>query len=387
MSAAVHPRVVLFALATGGFAIGTTEFATMSLLPAFAADLRIDAPTAGHVISAYALGVVAGAPVIAALAAKMARRTLLILLMAAFALTNAASALAPSYGALMVARFFCGMPHGAYFGVAALVAADVAPEGRKAQAVGWVMTGLTVATIVGVPLANVLGQAFGWRWGFAVVAGLAVVTAVLLAGWTPYVPPHPEASAVRELRALRNPQIWLTLGAGAIGFGGIFAVYTYLASTLVGVTHVSERWLPLVLVVFGLGMTIGNLGAAWLADRALLPTAAGLMVVTAGVLLSWPWAAGHVWSLMVMGFMVGVGGGLGTPLQTRLMQVAGEAQTIAAALHHSAFNCANALGPWLAGLAIAGGYGLTSAGPVGAALSLGGLAVLGVSVWVAPRRV
>jgi DHA1 family inner membrane transport protein len=377
--------VVHFALAVGGFAIGTTEFATMSLLRYFAHDLRIDEPTAGHVISAYALGVVAGAPVIAALSARVARRTLLVVLMGLFALTNALSALAPSYPWMLVFRFLSGLPHGAYFGMAVLMAASLVPTDRRAQAVGRVLMGLTVATIVGVPVANGVGQAFGWRWGFAIVAALALACAISIAIVAPNERAATGASPLRELDALRRSQVWLTLATGAIGFGGLFAVYTYLASTLLDVTGVSHAAVPLVLSLFGVGLTVGNLVIPRFADRALMPTAGATLVWLAMVLALYPWAASHLWAIALDVFGIGLGGALGTVLQTRLMDVAGHAQGLAAALNHSAINIANALGPWLGGLAIAGGLGLTATGYVGCALALGGLAVWAISFGLGVR--
>ena len=371
--------VVHSALAVGGFAIGTTEFATMSLLPFFAHDLGISAPTAGHVISAYALGVVVGAPLIAVLSARMARRTLLIVLMTVFALANGLSALAPTYHWMLVFRFLSGLPHGAYFGIAALVAASLVPVERRTQAVSRVLLGLTIATIVGVPFANWLGQAVGWRWGFAVVAFLAALTATLVAICAPRDRPDPGASSLRELGALKRPQVWLTLGMGAIGFGGMFAVYTYLASTLMAVTGVSAATLPVALAFFGAGMTAGNLVAPHFADRALMPTAGALLVWSAISLALYPFAATHLWSLLLDVTAIGIGGALGTVLQTRLMDVAGDAQALAAALNHSAFNTANALGPWLGGMAIAAGFGWTSTGWVGCALALAGLGIWAIS--------
>src|ERR1700761_1816924 len=275
---------VLFALALGAFAIGTTEFATMSLLPMFARDLGIDAPTAGHVISAYALGVVVGAPVIAVLTARMQRRLLLVLLMAMFALGNALSALAPSYGWMLVFRFLSGVPHGAYFGIASLVATSLVPVNQRTKAVGQILLGLTVATIIGVPAANWLGQAVGWRWSFGVVAALGLTALTLVLIFAPRDTPDPHASPLGELAALKVPQVWLTLAIGAIGFGGLFAVYTYLASTLMAVTGVSDRLVPVVLCVFGIGLTAGNLLVPRFADRALMPTAGALLLWSAAVL-------------------------------------------------------------------------------------------------------
>ena len=378
--------LIHFALAMGGFAIGTTEFATMSLVPYFSAGLGIDEPTAGHVISAYALGVVIGAPLLAVAAAKLSRRTLLILLMTSFALFNGLSALAPTYHWMLFFRFLSGLPHGAYFGIAALVAASLVPNDQRSQAVGRVMLGLTVATVIGVPLANWLGQAVGWRWGFAVVAVLALLTVALVAAFAPRDRPPTDASPLKELGALANGQVWLTLGIGAIGFGGMFCVYTYLASTLLKVTGSPAAVIPLVLAIFGIGMTAGNIIAPRFADRALMPTAAMLLLGSAISLAIYPFAAGHLWSICLVVAAIGFCGALGAVLQTRLMDVAGDAQALAAALNHSAFNTANALGPWLGGMAIAAGYGWTSTGWVGALLALGGLALCIVAMVGDHRR-
>ncbi|WP_413203536.1 MFS transporter [Rhodospirillum sp. A1_3_36] len=372
-----QPGLVLFALAVGGFAIGTTEFATMSLLPYFSVGLGIDAPTAGHVISAYALGVVVGAPILAVMAARHPRWQVLVVLMGLFALANGLSALAPTYEWMLVFRFLSGVPHGAYFGVASLMAVSVSPPGKRVQAVSRVMLGLTVATIIGVPMANAIGQWIGWRWGFAIVALLAMTTVLLVALHAPRDGGNPYATPLKELDALRNRRVWMMLAIGAIGFGGMFSVYSYLASTLLEVTGVGGEMIPVVLAVFGLGMTFGLTVGSWAADKALGPATGGTILWTIGSLALYPFAAGHLWSIMIVVFMIGCSGALGPMLQTRLMDVAGEAQTLAAALNHSAFNTANALGPWLAGLAIAAGYGWTSTGWVGC-----GLAIAGLVLWL-----
>jgi len=377
--ARIRPGLVHFALAVGGFAIGTTEFATMSLLRYFARDLAIDEPTAGHVISSYALGVVLGAPTIAVLSARVTRRTLLIGLMVVFSLGNLLSALSPTYGWMLVFRFFSGLPHGAYFGIATLAAASLVPRERRTQAVGRVLLGLTVATIVGVPLANGMGRVYGWRLTFVVVAALALLCATLIALYAPRDQTVAGASPLRELGALKRSQVWLTLATGAIGFGGIFAVYTYLGSTLIDVTHVSAATAALVFSVFGVGMTVGNLVVPRFADRALMPTAGALLAGSAVVLVIYPLAAANFWTVSADIFLIGIGGALATVLQTRLMDVAGDAQGLAAALNHSAFNVANALGPWLGGMAIAAGFGFASTGYVGCALAVGGLAVWAIS--------
>jgi len=378
-----HPApvgLIHAALAVGGFAIGTTEFATMSVVPLISRGLGIDEPTAGHVISAYALGVVVGAPLIATLTARMARRTLLILLMGVFALANGLSALAPTYHWMLVFRFLSGLPHGAYFGIAALVAASLVPLERRVEAVGRVLLGLTIATIVGVPFANYLGHGLGWRWGFAVVALLAATTAALVAWLAPRDRPDPQATPLRELGALKQSQVWLTLATAAIGFGGCFAVYTYLASTLSAVTHVPLTAAPIAFAAFGVGMTAGNIIVPRFAGRALMPAAGALLVWSAVALALYSVAASQLWSIVLDMLAIGFGCALGPVLQTRLMDVAQDSQALAAALHHAAFNFANALGPLLGGLAIAAGFGWTSTGWVGCALALSGLAFWSLSL-------
>ncbi len=366
----------------GGFTIGTTEFAAMSLLPQLSSGLGVDEPTAGHAISAYALGVVVGAPTLAILAAKLPKRRVLVGLMLLCAVGNLASALAPSFGFLLAFRFLSGLPHGAYFGVGALVAASLVPRERRTQAVGRMLLGLTAATIVGVPLANIISQWGGWRCGFAIVTALAITTALLIFRFIPFQPGDPAASPLRELSALKSRQVWLTLGTGAIGFGGMFAVYTYLATTLTQVTGASESMLPVELVLFGIGMTVGTIVCAWGADRALMPTAGLCLLFSTIVLALYAPAAHHLASMLFVTTLIGAGGGLGAVLQARLMDVAGDGQNLAAALNHSAFNTANALGPWLGGLAISAGYGWTSTGAVGVVLGLGGLVVWAASYWL-----
>ena len=378
-----HPRLLLLALALGGFAIGITEFATMGLIPYIAAGLGISEPTAGHLISAYALGVVVGAPSIAVLAARMSRRTLLLCLMGAFAIGHIATALADNYSSLLVWRFLSGLPHGAYFGVGALVAASLVPPAKRAQAVGMMMLGLTVACTIGVPLISWTGQAIGWRACFVIVAVLAVATTVSLALFLPKQAMRSGgSSAIRELKALTNKQVWLTLLTGAIGFGGMFAIYTYMASTLMEVTKASAAVVPLVLALFGVGMTLGNLIIPRFAvGKKLMPCIAGLLLWSMVMLALFPPAAHDIRTISLLVVLIGMGGAIGTLLQVRLMDVAPDAQTMAGALNNSAFNAANALGPFLGGLAINAGFGWTSTGIVGSLLALGGLII-----WFASYR-
>ena len=377
----------LSSLALGGFGIGTTEFATMGVLPEVARDLGASIPQSGHLVSAYALGVVVGAPLLAVVGARLPRRALLLALLVAVAVTSALSALAPTFGTLVAARFASGLPHGAYFGVAALVAASLVPPHRRARAVARVMLGLTVANVVGVPLATRLGQQLGWRstyWSVAVVAVLAVAA---VARWVPRSPADPGASPSREVRALRRPQVWLTLLVGAVGFGGFFAVYSYISPTLTEVAGYSQGDVPLALALFGVGMTVGTEIGGRLADRSVVRTIVLGLASTAAVLLAFPVTAGTVASASVTVLLIAASGSLCLPaLQTRLMDVAGEAQSLAAAGQHAALNLANALGAWLGGLVIAAGFGFTSPAVVGALLALAGLGVLATSVQLERRE-
>ena len=380
-----HFWPAVLALGVGAFAIGTGEFVIMGLLPEVAQDLGVTIPAAGHVISAYALGVVVGAPVLAVLAANWPRRALLIALMALFAAGNIASALAPGYAAMIVMRLFTGLPHGTYFGVAALMAASLAPPNRRASAVGLVMSGLTSATLVGVPLAAWLGQHWGWRAAFVLVGAIAALACVLIRRGVPDTPAAHGASPLRELGALARPQGWLTLGIAAIGFGGMFAVFSYVKPLLTEVTGLSVDAVPLVLALFGVGMVVGNLVGARLADKALMRTIGALLVWSALVLAAVPFTAPYPLAICVNVFLLGTSVAIAPGLQIRLMDTAGDAQTLAAALNHSAFNTANALGAWLGGAAIAAGYGWTSTGWVGLVLAFGGMAVFAASALLKRR--
>jgi DHA1 family inner membrane transport protein len=369
--------LALLALATGGFAIGTTEFVSMGLLPQLAHGVDVSIPTAGHAISVYALGVVIGAPLIAVLGARLPRRGLLVGLMVVFLAGNAATAFASSYGTLMVARFVSGLPHGAYFGVASLVAAGLVPAERRGRAVSRVLLGLAVANVAGVPAATWLGQHAGWRSAYLLVAVLAAVTIVMVALLVPGAPGDPTATGRKELQAFRDPQVLLTLLAGAIGFGGMFAMYTYIAPTVTGVAGLSSDVVPLYLLAFGLGMVVGTPLAGRLADWSILRTIAIGMVSMMLVLLLFTVTSAWFLPGLLTTFAVSVLTSLvAVGLQMRLMQVAGDAQTIGAAMNHSALNLANALGAWLGGVVIAAGYGYRAPSFVGAGLSLLGLLVL-----------
>ena len=375
------------ALALGSFAIGTTEFVTMGLLPDIADGVDASIPAAGHVISAYALGVVVGAPVIAALGARLPRRGLAVALMAAFVVGNALSALAPGYGTLVLARFVAGLPHGAYFGVASLIAASLVPDRLRGRAVSSVMLGLAVANVAGVPAATWLGQHLGWRsayWAVVLVGVLTVLAALLV---VPSVPGRAEASTRTELGALARPQVLLTLLVATIGFGGMFAMYSYIAPTVTDEAGRAAGFVPVVLFAFGVGGVLGTALGGRLADRALFPSLVGATVAVGVVLAAVVVTAGNAALLTVNVLAVATAAStMVVLLQLRLMEVAGDAQMLGAALNHSALNAANALGAWLGGLVIAAGLGYRAPSAVGAGLALLGLGFLAVSAVLRRRE-
>ncbi|MCW2848339.1 MAG: transporter [Marmoricola sp.] len=367
----------LLALATGGFAIGTTEFVSMGLLPQLAAGVGVSIPAAGHAISAYAIGVVVGAPLIAVFGTRLPRRELLAGLMLVFLVGNALTAVSVNYATLIGARFLTGLPHGAYFGVAALVAADLVPPERRGRAVSRVLLGLGVSNVVGVPAATWLGQNFGWRSAYWLVAVLAMVTVLMVAWLVPHVAANRAATGRNELRAFKNPQVLLTLLAGAIGFGGMFAMYTYIAPTVTDVAGLSEGRVPLYLLAFGLGMVFGTPLAGRLVDWSVLRTTLIGSVLMGALLVVFTFTSQFFIAGLVTCFVFATITSLLTiGLQMRLMQVAGDAQTIGAAMNHASLNLANALGAWLGGVVVAAGYGYTATSWVGAGLSVIGFAVL-----------
>ncbi|MFE2753630.1 MFS transporter [Actinosynnema sp. NPDC059335] len=378
----------MIALALGGFGIGTTEFATMGLLPQMAATFDISIPTAGHAISLYALGVVVGAPLIAGLAAKLPRKGLLIGLTLALALGNGLSALASNATLLMTSRFVAGLPHGAFFGIAAVVAATLVPPERRGTAVARIMVGLTVANLVGVPVATAAGQQVGWRVAYLAVAVIEVVTALAVARWLPRVPAARDASVAAELSAFRRPQVWFALLTGMIGFGGMFAVYSYISPITTEVTGLSASAVPWVLAVFGLGMTIGATVGGRFVDRSVMGTVFGAMIAVTVVLVAFALTATS--AVMAFGtvFLLGlVSQVLASALQVRLMDASPDAPSLASSSNHSALNIANGAGAWLGGLAIGAGWGFTSTAWVGVALSLAGLAVAALSVLLDRRHI
>ncbi|MGZ4617014.1 MAG: MFS transporter [Actinomycetes bacterium] len=379
--------VSLLALAVGGFAIGTTEFASMGVLPDIAGDLGVSIPTAGHAITAYALGVVIGAPLFAVLGARLPRKQLLLALMAGITVANIASTVATSFSLLVLARFASGLPHGAYFGMAAVVASSLVPRERRARAVAVTMMGLTIANIVGVPLTTLLGQAFGWRSTYATVVLIGLLTLLAIELFVPPVAAHPGAGPRQELATLQRPQVWLTLLLGSVGFGGFFAIYSYVSPMLTEVSGARQSFVPIALAVVGVGMTLGNFLGGRLADWSVLKTLAMGSVAVVLALLSFLVTAHAVAPVVVSLFLLPLVSSATIPaLTARLMDVSHDGKGLAAALNHAALNVGNALGAWLGGVVIAAGFGYTAPALVGAALAATGLLVLGVSYAVDRRE-
>jgi DHA1 family inner membrane transport protein len=375
-----HANLAIFALSIGGFAIGTGEFVSMGLLPNIASGVRVSIPQAGHVISAYAIGVMVGAPLIAAVTARWPRKRLLFALMAMFVTGNLASALAPDYHALLLARFFSGLPHGAFFGIGAVVGASLVAPNRRAWAFSMMMAGLTVANVVGVPLTTLIGQQWGWRWPYSLVGILGMLTLVAVLAWLPALPAGDGATMRSELSALRQPQVWLALLTGTIGFGGMFATYSYITPTMTTLAHFSATAVTGLLAIYGVGMTVGVMLGGRLADRSLMPSLYGSLVVTALVLAGFGYAVRTKPGAVVAIFVFGITGSLLVPmLQTRLMDVARDGQALAAALNHSTLNLANALGAWIGGVVLSHGLGYEWPSRVGAGLAVAGLVVALIS--------
>ncbi|MEU3693746.1 MFS transporter [Streptomyces narbonensis] len=372
--------LALLALAVSAFGIGTTEFVMMGLLPNVADDLGTSVPTAGYLVSAYAIGVVVGAPLLTALGSRIPRKRMLLLLMALFVVGNLASALAPGFGWLVAGRVLAGLPHGAFFGVGAVVAARLVREDRQARAVATMFLGLTVANILGVPAATLLGQHLGWRATFLVVTLIGLLAMAALARLVPYVPLDERQGLGREVRALGRPQVLLGLLTAVFGFAGVFAVYSYLASMTTEVMGFGESTVTVVLALFGLGMTGGALAAGPLTDRALRPTLYGSLAALVLALVAFRFTVHVPWLALVTVVVLGaVGFMTTTPLQMLVMRQAKDAPTLASASNHSAFNLANAGGAWAGGAAVAAGWGWTSPALVGAGLTAVGLAVAAVA--------
>ena len=370
----------LTALGLGGFGIGVGEFAIMGLLPDIASGFKISSPEAGYAISAYALGVVLGAPILTIFFAHTPQRTMLMGLMLAFAIGNLASASSSSLSMLIICRFLSGLPHGAYFGIASLVAASIVPNHKRAQSIGRMMLGVSLSNVIGVPIITWLGQALSWRAAFSIVGVLGLTTIGLIIISVPIIPKKEGANARNEMSALAIPQVWLTLLVGAIGFGGMFAVYSYIAPSLLNAAQAEINTIPVIMSLFGIGMIFGSVCGGWLADRSLHSTLWGLQIFNMIAVATFYLLGINVIATAINILFIGFGVAIVPAMQMRLMEIAKHAQSLVAALNHAALNIGNALGAFLGGLAITLGFGWTSTGLVGAALGIAGLAIFSISM-------
>jgi len=374
--------IPLLALAISAFAIGTTEFLIMGLLPDVARDLNVTIPAAGLLVTGYALGVAAGAPLLAVLTSRMPRKLALQLLMGVFIVGNVMCAVAGNYSLLMVARVVASFAHGSFFGIGAVVAASLVPQEKRASAIAMMFTGLTLATVLGVPFGTAIGQRFGWRVAFWIVSGLGVVS---LVGVTALVPNRHDiapASLGHEVRVLRDPQVWFALGMTVLGFGGVFVVFTYIAPILEQVSGFSPHGVTLMLVLFGVGLTLGNMLGGKLADRALMPSLMGILVALAVVMAIFTKTSHASVPAAITVFVWGIAAfATVPPLQMRVVAKASAAPNLASTLNIGAFNVGNAMGAWLGGLAITHGIGLAALPWVAAAVAIAAL----VLTWAAAR--
>ncbi|MBB3255261.1 DHA1 family inner membrane transport protein [Paraburkholderia bannensis] len=374
--------IPLLALAISAFAIGTTEFLIMGLLPDVARDLGVTIPAAGLLVTGYALGVAVGAPVLAVLTSRMPRKLALQLLMGVFIIGNVLCALADNYSLLMVARVVASFAHGSFFGIGAVVAASLVPQEKRASAIALMFSGLTLATVLGVPFGTAIGQQFGWRVAFWIVSALGVISLIGVSALVPNKHDSGPVSLGHEVRVLRDPQVWMALGMTVLGFGGVFVVFTYIAPILEQVSGFSPRGVTLMLVLFGVGLTLGNTLGGKLADRALMPSLMGILVALAVVMAIFTKTSHSSVAAAITLFVWGVAAfATVPPLQMRVVAKAAAAPNLASTLNIGAFNMGNALGAWLGGLAIERGVALDALPWVAAVVAIAAL----VLTWLAAR--
>ena len=374
----------LLALATGAFAIGTTEFTPMGLLPVIADGVQVSIPTAGMLVSAYAVGVMVGAPVMTLLLARLRKRAALMALMVLFTVGNLLSAASPSYAMLLLSRLVTSLNHGAFFGIGAVVAASVVPREKQASAIAAMFTGLTVANIGGVPAATWIGQQVGWRLAFGGTAALGLLTIAALWWALPEGEPGARPDVRRELKVLLRPEVLRALGTTVLGASAMFALYTYVAPVLATLTHASPGFVAVALVLIGIGFTLGNRIGGRLADWSLDGAARLVFGALVLVMATLPWVLGtHVGAALGLVVWGAAAFGIVPPVQMRVMQAASGAPGLASSVNIGAFNLGNALGAALGGAAIGWGLGYAAVPLVGAALAACGLAL----VWLGGKRV
>jgi len=361
----------LLSLLFGGLGIGITEFVMMGLLEDIAQDLGIDIPTAGHLIAAYAMGVVIGAPLLVVIAGKYPPKRILFGLMVLFTLFNAFTAFAPDYYSLLISRVLAGLPHGAFFGVGSVVASRLAKPGKEAQAISIMFAGLTIANLIGVPLGTYIGHHFIWRYSFAIVVLVGILTLLSLKLWMPDMPAKQAGSVKTQLRFFRRQEAWLIIGMIAIGTGGLFSWYSYISPLMTKVAGFSESSMTYILMLAGVGMFIGNLLGGRLADL-VSPAKASLILLSAmaAALVTQQYVSVYPIPSLIMTFILGsIAFALSAPIQMLMINTAKGSEMLAASVSQASFNIGNALGAFLGGLPIAMGYGYSSPEWVGAAMA------------------
>lgn len=358
--------LVQLALIMGVFSVCTGEFAMMGLISTLSEAFDRPETSIAHLISAYAIGVVVGAPVMVFVGVYLNKRKLILFLLGLYTCGNALSLMAPNYEVLLFSRLLAGFPHAAYFGVAAVVAASMAPFNKRGKAVSRILLGVTAAILIGAPGATYLGQLCGWRAVFAGITVLTLISLVLLYFNAPEVEDERPLNVREELASFSNKQVWLALAIAAVGFSGMFGVYSYLAPILLEVTKLEQQWIPPMLMLFGVGTMIGNMGGGWLYDRFSFVSVKYIMLFSFCALLAFPLLSQTLVGVSVGTVFLGCMVALAPALQMRLMDVTTHGQSLVAASNHGALNLANALGPWMGGLAINAGLGWTSTGYVGA---------------------
>ncbi|MDR8394332.1 MFS transporter [Aliifodinibius sp. S!AR15-10] len=370
-------KKAFLSLAMGGFGIGMTEFVIMGILPEVAADLKITIPQAGHFISAYALGVVVGAPLLTASGSKWPAHNVLMALMGWFIIFNTASSFANSYNSMLILRFLSGLPHGAFFGIGAVVAGKLSKPGKEAQGIANMFTGLTVANVIGVPMGTWLGQNYSWGMAFLFVGVVGVLTFIAILHWMPELEPSSSKGLMQDMKVFKRPQLWLVFALTTIGTGGFFAWYSYIAPLITEVAGHNQSIVSYAMILAGIGMTIGNFVGAKMTEK-LTPLYATMfaLVFMATALVTNTFLAHDKVGVLVMTFVIGViAFCLSAPLQLMMINSSKESQMLGSSLNQSAFNIGNAAGAYFAGLPIAFGYGFTSADLVGAGLACAGIVI------------
>ncbi|UUF14734.1 MULTISPECIES: MFS transporter [Flavobacterium] len=367
----------LIALSFGGLTIGITEFVMMGLLPDIASDMKVSIPVAGYLISAYALGVVIGAPLLVILGRNFPPKKMLLILALMLTVFNALSIIAPSYNFLFASRFLSGLPHGAFFGVGAVVASRLADKGKEAQAIAIMFSGLTLANLIGVPIGTYIGHNFIWRYTFVLIAVVGLLTFLLISLWMPKLDKGETVNMKKQLEFFKRTEAWLIIGITAIGFGGLFAWISYIAPLLINVSKFGEGDVSYILILAGLGMVVGNFAGGKLADKySPAPTTLALLfIMSIDLILVYFFSSNQYISLFLTFLTGAISFSVIAPIQMLMIRTAKGAEMIASASLQGSFNIGNALGAFLGGLPLTAGYSYESPNLIGVGMSIVGMLI------------